>query len=305
MNKTINEHYVPQSYLRRFLGSENTIFVYDKPNDSIFESGTLPIAQERYFFDLPNEVVGNKDPQELEHIFSEMELEYNSLLNEILNTIDRKRRFNPKHKTMMALFIAIQFLRTNEYRKGQAQHRKELLKVINKDLAKQNLKMRFGYKEEAANHLLFLFDPKMLDIVIRKLLEGVWVVWDNKTRHPFYTSDNPVVIDSKIVDHPGFGSPGAEINLPINSKFLLSICDRQFFLSLIKSDCKVINLEDVDRIEHFNKLQVLHSTRQIYCSAKKFDLAKEMCKLNPDLRNPDRPRVKVEEIGDLTRFTPK
>jgi hypothetical protein len=305
MQKTKRQHYVPQSYLRRFSEDDNSVFVFDKANNSVFESSTRNIAQERFFFELPKETIGNEDPQVLEHIFSEMEAEYASLLDVILSSLARKRRFNPKRKTMMALFVAIQFLRTKEYRQDHAQQREAGLKVINQELAKEGLRLKYGYKDEAANHFIQVFDPELLNVITRALLSHIWIVWNNKTKHPFYTSDNPVVVASAIQEPAGFASPGVEVVLPITSKLLLSICDQRYFSGLSKSDCKSVSLYDVARVEHYNKLQVVSSSRQVYCSIDHFGLARELCKQNPNLRDPNRSRIEVEEVGNIIRFSSK
>jgi hypothetical protein len=305
MQKTKRQHYVPQFYLRRFSGNGDSVFVFDKASDSVFESNTLNIAQERYFFDLPKEAIENEDPQVLEQIFSEMEADYATLLDEILGSLARKKRFNPKYKTMMALFVAIQFLRTKEYRQNHAQLREVELRAINQELAKKGIRLEYGYKDEAANHFIQVFDPDLLNAITNALLSHIWVIWNNKTKHPFYTSDNPVVVASRLQESAGFASPGVEVVLPITSKLLLSICDRQFFSDLSKSDCRAVNLYDTTRVEYYNKLQAISASRQVYCSADHFGLAKEVCNQNANLRDPNWPRIEVEEIGNIVKFTSK
>ena len=305
MQNTRRQHYVPQFYLKKFSENGTSVFVFDKTTDSVFETNTHNIAQERYFFDLPQEVVKDKDPRVLEEVFSEMETDYGSLLDEIQSSLARKKRFNPKHKFKMSLFVIIQYFRTREYRERDAALRAATLDLMNQELAREGLKLKYGYREEAANHLIRLFDPDMLNILTKILKEYIWIIWNNKTKHPFYTSDNPIVVASELEDPAGFASPGVEVLLPITSKLLLSICDRQFFASSSGSDCKSIGLHDVTRVEYYNRLQVMSSSRQVYCSADDFGLAKEVCAQNPSIRDPNRSRIEIEKIGDLMRIASK
>ncbi|NPA93099.1 MAG: DUF4238 domain-containing protein [Chloroflexi bacterium] len=303
MQKTKRQHYVPQFYLRKFSEDGNSIFVFDKVRRAIFNSSIINVAQERYFFDLPEEVTGDEDPQIVEQVFAELETTYASLLDKLLQALVRKRRFNPKYKIQLAFFISIQFLRTREYRQNQAQLRKAIVDVINQEFAKEGMWLEYGYKDEAVNHFISLFNPKLVEALTEVLLKHIWVIWNNKTEHPFYTSDNPVVVASRIQKSAGFASPGVEILLPLNSKLLLSICEKNYFSNLSSSDCKVRNLYDDAQVKYYNRLQVINAFRQVYCSSQHFSLAEEVCEQTPNLCDPNRQRVEVEQYGDIIKFS--
>ena len=53
MSKTKKQHYVPQSYLKRFAHDSQRLWVFDKVSGIIFKSNVIDVAQKRYFYDLP------------------------------------------------------------------------------------------------------------------------------------------------------------------------------------------------------------------------------------------------------------
>lgn len=54
MNKAKKkQHFVPQCYLRNFVGEDKKLFVLDKIKKSIYPADVKDIAQDRYFNDFP------------------------------------------------------------------------------------------------------------------------------------------------------------------------------------------------------------------------------------------------------------
>ncbi len=61
MGQHKKQHYVQQSYLRRFSPNEKQIYVYDKVLGKEFLNGILDVAQESYFYRLPQGMT-SEDP---------------------------------------------------------------------------------------------------------------------------------------------------------------------------------------------------------------------------------------------------
>ena len=74
---------------------------------------------------------------------------------------------------------------------------------------------------------------------------------------------------------------------------MLVLSDRVAFREYEDRDNKVLNLE-ADNVTYYNSLQVLQSYRQVYCSANAFELALQICRERPYVRDPDKMRVVVE-----------
>ena len=132
MSKVLNQHYVPQSYLRYFSPDRNKIFVFDKFNQKEFQSNVRNVASERAFYDFPEDITQPEHIQIIEEFLSGLEKEQDKLLKhlqkKIYNIFDL--RLNPNHiekvysvkvlteeqRKELAYVIAIQFLRTREFR---------------------------------------------------------------------------------------------------------------------------------------------------------------------------------------------
>lgn len=54
MGQHKKQHYVQQSYLRRFSTNEKQIYVYDKVLGKDFPNGVSDVAQEHHFYRLPD-----------------------------------------------------------------------------------------------------------------------------------------------------------------------------------------------------------------------------------------------------------
>ena len=72
MNKVINQHLVPKSYLRSF-SQNDQIFVYDKKEKKRFKTNINKIPVEKYFNDFPWEREGRVETQYIENRLAEFE----------------------------------------------------------------------------------------------------------------------------------------------------------------------------------------------------------------------------------------
>lgn len=92
MSKVKNQHFVPQSYFKRFSVNEQ-IYVYDKVIDKPpYKTNIRNVAAESYFYDIPEELFNQtkdqfppeyRDIQFVEKELSKIEAEFNSLLNNL------------------------------------------------------------------------------------------------------------------------------------------------------------------------------------------------------------------------------
>jgi hypothetical protein len=208
----------------------------------------------------------------------------------------------------MATFTAIQLLRTRA-------HRNIINEAVRKfalGLCEEAIKINFGedhlqylpkvlYKDKAAGRLQSsqIFDFKKLAQVAASLNKHLWMIGVNDTSHPFYTSDNPVVMNTpfkKQLVSVGVESPGIEIAFPLSSNRLLLLADRLFYGGA--SDGLSVQMA-ADNVEYYNSLQVIHSERQIYCEKQDFDLVEDMIAENPELATPPSDRVDVRFVDVL------
>jgi hypothetical protein len=120
-----------------------------------------------------------------------------------------------------------------------------------------------------------------------------WILIENKSKFPFWTSDNPVTKYNSINHYPygnlGLTKIGIEIHFPINPKLCLIICDPISF----KSEPNKKMTKDYRNIIRERDLQVRDSTRFVFSNENNFNFAKMMLKEKPSLGDPNRKRVKV------------
>jgi Protein of unknown function (DUF4238) len=127
------------------------------------------------------------------------------------------------------------------------------------------------------------------DEFAQKLKNFIWMIGVNDSDTPIYTSDHPVVRFAHSSSN-GLFSEGMEIVFPIDRKLVLIMLEPNYFQNFAHRDCKLMQLNP-DEIVRFNTLQVAESFRFIFCSHDSFDLARQLCQDNPDLRLLERERI--------------
>lgn len=152
-----------------------------------------------------------------------------------------------------------------------------------------------------------------------------WVLYETSRQYPFYISDNPVVMHNQV-DHRPYGNlglavPGIEIYFPISSTLCLCLmCPTiatefsKAYKSLMSMDrvapgkaeatlkhaaltrslCEGIVTGSVvplapDNVTHANSLQVVFSSRFVYCELDSFDLVANMIREDQGRRSALRP----------------
>jgi Protein of unknown function (DUF4238) len=146
-------------------------------------------------------------------------------------------------------------------------------------------------------HARTMFDVPFIEKVMTILFKHIWLVGENNTSQPLFTSDAPVTRYShaKPFQGSGFASPGVEILLPLSSRHILILLDRPYFKrSKFLTDGIVQQLVP-DQVTHFNASQVRESYRQIYCREEQFDLARDYIEHYPDVCDPYQQRVSANE----------
>lgn len=119
--KTINQHYVPQFYLRNFEDEEHKLYVYNRQKDKFIESRTKDICSKKYLYETLWENANPKLekyilPNQIENDFSRQESKYNKVLKKIINICSEPKNekaliCNQTEKNELALFVANMLLR--------------------------------------------------------------------------------------------------------------------------------------------------------------------------------------------------
>ncbi len=300
--RTENQHYVSQFYLRGFTNASGRMFCYDKRADKSHPTTTAAAAQEPYFYEIVPGVLQDVTVpvNTMEKALAVYEQAWAPLHAELNRSAD-KGQIDSKLATEYAPFLVLQWMRTKTYRDTMREIMQESLQSLADSLMDVNfpgkkVKVTVGDKEMSAWHLKKIFDDKTVEGMSDCLRRHLWIVGINNSDHLSYTSDHPVVRRGNRTDNGrrlvGILDPGIEFAFPLDSRHVLLILERTHFADWQKYDCRAVFLSD-DQVRDYNSLQVMRSSQRIYCAEDDFSAARQVCASHPDIRNPDRPRVRV------------
>lgn len=288
MGRVKHQHYVPRFYLERFADHKKQIHAFDKFTQKSFLTNISNIGGETGFYDLPQEdLPEGVDYQVVEKMLAALEIEFSKATNGLLRTIDKRGVMYRNTKKDLSPFLAIQFMRTKQFREDIGL----LSTKISETFSHFGITAgEFADAPMSVYHMLFAFSSERIAQMSSVLRQHIWLVGRNETVQPLFTSDNPFIrsehVKNPLISNYGIGSPGIEIALPLSPKYVLILCERVIHKNREDDDLKVIPLSD-DNVLHYNALQVEQSFRQVYSSNDQFELVKDMCRVNPDLRIPN------------------
>lgn len=286
----VYQHYVPKFHLDHFTFDDDgeRIWVFDKPGRRAFPQATSNVGGDDFFYDPKWE-----PDAEVEEFLREVEaaalFPYDLIVTtNSLSTVTRQ------DKRDLANFLALQWMRTQE--------RRSSIRDIGK-LVEETLEDRFGIewdpgdeeeieREIAETHTESLTIEEV-EAVSDILMEKRWIVMENLTDRPLWTSDHPLVSHNQGEFPPwasgrGLAVDGVQIFFPLTPDLMLQLADPAYFW---RSPQDTI-IPDEDNISFYNELQVRQSNRQVYGSTDDFSLAEDTIDRIPKLSDPYRERFK-------------
>lgn len=318
MRDVINQHFVPQSYLKRFNNMRDRIHVFDKVKKATFETDVRNVASGRYFYDIPPNLA--KDPshiQLVERTFSKYESKYSRLISDVLTRVERNSRLpirswrhamTKEEKHQLSYLFALQIVRTREFRAQYVELYKKSIKAMLQakvtakglNISPEEYSIQMDPDHVPIEHAKLIFKPGIVPELAYHLKRHVWAIGINQTHQPFYTSDHPIVkrghVKHPVLSLGGYASPGIEVALPLTPTCILIMFDRVIFKELRRRDRK-LGLLTFNNVIYYNSLQLFESYRQIYSSEPRFDLARRICDDHPRICLEDRERVSVSGPG--------
>lgn len=218
MSKPKLHHYVPQCYLRRFANERGLIWVWDRDRDRVFQSQPNSVAAETHFYFVRELLELGHDPLTLESHLSELEGQFSLVSDQWLDWLGEcEEGFRlpiPRgNRHVIALYIAVQILRTADQRQLFAGYMEEVL-----NLPKPTA------EEERDNHIALIWDTDLAEKMASRIGKCSWVFIRNTTSTPFVTSDNPVAFrtqDNAMWVRLGHMLNGTYIVFPLSPTILL------------------------------------------------------------------------------------
>ena len=275
--KKRREHYVPRFYLNLF---GELLFEFDKQTGSVISTTSKNIALERGFYDLDRSI-------DLEAQITANENRMRPGLNEL---IDKMNPLTISHndRIRMSLFIALQSVRTKGYRALIKEAGGKMVTELVKDELPpeyKNLEFKAVMKDELAQVLQA--QTIVSDYVYRLayiLDHSLWTLLVNKTKVPFWTSDNPVSLYNPNygdLNGIGFAVRGIQTHFPLSSKLLLTILDPT---SYAHTAVKIV--KNPETISYENEFQLYNATRFVVSSENDFSMAMKLRDSDETLRKP-------------------
>lgn len=303
-NKVKKQHYVPRVYLKHFCERNKTINVFDKNRLEKFKANINDIACKNYFYDIDSDIAEDEQffekklaefeslpEQEIVNLFKKLDEHILKMNNKSL--FKREFKFSAKTKKYLAIFFLIQHFRTIIVRKTISQITEQVYNKI-EEITGRKPNFEIDNNEVKKSHIQLIFQD--LYPLVRYLLQQQWFILINNTERPFYTSDNPTILDREFCtkDNRGKGiiSYGMNFYLPLSPKHQLLIVEKNFYENeFIKRKCKLPTIIPIAEqvVIYTNDLQLQHSYQQIYASSSKYFFEeKEFCVNNNINGDPNR-----------------
>jgi hypothetical protein len=319
------QHYVPRFLLKNFThGKKPKVFVYDKSNDKRFHTNIKNVAAENGFYDMEVEYgVLTMEPG-----LSRLETSTSAIIKKLTKNKDIKL-LSDDEAGILAFFLAVQFVRTKEHRLKFEHIGKQFIETLREmDASEEQIKEMIGSPGEIPENKLFgLKSLANAKDFVPHFLSKVWLLLETTPKHPFFISDNPITFHNDM-DHRPYGNlglavKGIQIYFPLSSTLCLNLlCPtiaeefRKAYDNMKLLDQIAPGLADStmkrptfarafcegfmngtpiqvieDNITMLNSLQVMFSSRFVYCEFDKFELVEKMIRDNGKFREGLKPVV--------------
>lgn len=293
MEKVKIQHYVPRFYLKNFAiqrGNEHWLNCFDKTDFRNFPVNIKDIGCEKFFYE------GVEEEQILEKALSRLERDFVKVYDKLVNS-RLLLGLSWAEKSVLASFVAVQDLRTREFREVLRSLGKEMKRVLGNKPLSNDLKEQLATVDTEEN-VRSIHSKLVTETLSGKtgfaqmILNMKWVLFENLTRIPLWTSDHPVnrfnPIDLEPFGNLGLMSRGIQVFFPLNPNLGIVFGDPvEYFRNPEKVTCIK------DNVIFCNTLQVRSSTRHIFSSNNDFYLAKKWLNEHPDFTDPKRKRMEA------------
>ncbi len=277
------QHYVPQAYLRNFASErkmEYFICCFDKVTRKIFKPNVKNIANQTGFY---NFITNDGEKASIEGFFNYVETKSTFAIL----ALNEKPTISTllENRTTLANFFAQQESRTVVFRDVH----NDIIRGANQELKTDGFMFQIPTENDTKEfQARFLINKS--NVFANALLKMKWILVSNKTDKPFWTSDNPIIRfnphKSELVGNLGLESRGIQLHIPVTPTLAIIICDPIEYAQ-IDSEFPAFS----PNVDFNNSEQVIYSRQYVFSINDNFDLAQDMITKDPELSNPNRPRI--------------
>lgn len=188
------------------------------------------------------------------------------------------------HKENVALFVALQLMRTPTVRRGLA----NLLDMVKDEPNENGQPAPYIEDLDRAAHIWFV--EAHVGAVMNALLQMTWVMVHNPTDQPFWISDCPVARHNYYATAYGmdasFECEGIEVALPLSPCLALTLHDRALPIT-----AGGLILATRGNVRFMNAQQMYWARETVFSPTGDFAYATELRAKHPDWAVPQRTRI--------------
>lgn len=319
----VRQHTVPRFLLKHFSsqgkGKRLRLHAFDKASGRAYATTPDDATVRNTFYNLDN----HPNRLSLEPLLGIYEHDAAPVIADLLKHKDI-RQLTEDERYKLAVFVAVQRARTF----GEKQRIVGVISMLTNKLSangatKEQIVETLGLSSEGDFKDIFLQQLVQQTSHISHLLEKDWYLLETTEEHPFYISDNPVVLqnlnDCGPYGNLGLAIRGIEIYLPLSSTMMLAmycpsireqmICHKQKIEYLIAYAPQQIptHMRPFEMLRHikgftdyllkpllpkhvmrYNSLQIKFAEQYVFCGKNDFSLIQQM--LADDKRYQSGPR---------------
>jgi len=279
-----NQHYVPRLLLKHFVFSGSRVYIFDKITGRSFSNTIESVASEPCFDDCT--VDGAPFP--IHQLLKRIEDSSAPIIDRIVEARSL-RALGGSDRRMLALFAAVQMLRTKARREGLTHLIDDVRSAVEHAGIDPNKVQGFEFLDGKQTRVAAITSlPVLARELMSCLYHKYWILHSTTPERPFYISDNPVALFN-LKEHPflstlGLRVPGIRVYLPISSTLCLGfLCPTIGVPWRTRLFGQTVELSPAN-VEHINSLQVLNSERFIYSQRDDFDLVRAVLQQIPEAK---------------------
>ena len=199
-------------------------------------------------------------------------------------------KLNHNEKISICEFFALQFLRTESERNEIIHIFEEAINFAASNIIPKEVKVTLSEHGKIKHHLNMIKDYKLF---AKLFFNMKFIIQENHTAIPFWTSDNPITKQNEYDKHAlgnlGIINKGIEIHLPLSPKISIWAVDPTLFVH----NPTTYNIYKKQHIIRENFLQLSFSSRFVYSNTNRFHLIKSMLKDNVHLKDETNKKTEI------------
>lgn len=262
-NRVKRQHFVPVSYLRRFVNGQGKLWVFDAERKAHFGTKPENVACEGNFYEPPpplQAAITGFSQNDLEKAWANAEGPANLLLDKVLGDVEERMvdgkalTFSPVDRLALSMLMTMQMLRTRRTRDFIADDHM----AANPDEP----------LSESAEFLLHRnWEKEGLPMIVVPLFKMTWSIGRATGQIDLITSDSPVV--NRIaptgprIGWLGITTPKARIAFPLTPNTVLLCYGAEASELKVLSEGKIFELP-IEEVADLNITQLLQCHRQVY-----------------------------------------